>query len=119
MDYPVKISRRRGITLVPTLELTFDPEICLVPHQIYLKAFSMLIGCICEAKTPNFVAISYFGHACPYFLCWTSTSKMRNTVIFVSISRLTGKCATQKLKNFCSSSLWTCSHHYGHIKKLK
>ena len=30
---------------------------------------------------------------------------------FVSISRLTGKCATQKLKNFCSSSLRTCLHH--------
>ena len=28
---------------------------------------------------------------------------------FVSIFRLTGKCATQKLQNFCSSSLWTCS----------
>ena len=27
---------------------------------------------------------------------------------FVSISHLTGKCAAQKLKNFCSSSLWTC-----------
>ena len=30
---------------------------------------------------------------------------------FVSISRLTGKCATQKIENFCSSSLWTCLHH--------
>ena len=30
---------------------------------------------------------------------------------FVSISSLTGKCAAQKLKNFCSSSLWTCLHH--------
>ena len=26
---------------------------------------------------------------------------------FVSISRLTGKCAVQKLKKYCSSSLWT------------
>ena len=25
--------------------------------------------------------------------------------------RLTGKCAAQKIKNFCSSSLWTCLHH--------
>ena len=24
---------------------------------------------------------------------------------------LTGECAAQKLKNFCSSSLWTCLHH--------
>ena len=39
---------------------------------------------------------------------------------FVFTSRLTGKCTTQKLKkNFCSSSLWTCLHHYGHIKKPK
>ena len=30
---------------------------------------------------------------------------------FVSISSLTGKCAAQKLQNFCSSSLWTCLHH--------
>ena len=34
---------------------------------------------------------------------------------FVPISSLTGKGATQKFKNFCSSSLWT----YGHIIKLK
>ena len=30
---------------------------------------------------------------------------------FVSISSLTGECAAQKLKNLCSSSLWTCLHH--------
>ena len=30
---------------------------------------------------------------------------------FVSMSRLTGKCAAQKLSNFCSSSLSTCLHH--------
>ena len=30
---------------------------------------------------------------------------------FISISSLTGECAAQKLKNFCSSSLWTCLHH--------
>ena len=30
---------------------------------------------------------------------------------FVSISSLTGKCAAQKLKFFCSSSLWTCLHY--------
>ena len=27
------------------------------------------------------------------------------------MSSLTGKCAAQKLKNLCSSSLWTCLHH--------
>ena len=30
---------------------------------------------------------------------------------FVSISSLTGECAAEKNKNFCSSSLWTCLHH--------
>ena len=30
---------------------------------------------------------------------------------FVSISRLTGKYATQKIINLRSSSLWTCLHH--------
>ena len=30
---------------------------------------------------------------------------------FVSISSLTDKCAAQKLKNCCSSSLWTCFRH--------
>ena len=30
---------------------------------------------------------------------------------FVSLSSLTGECAAEKLKNFCSSSLLTCSHH--------
>ena len=45
--------------------------------------------------------ISYSGHACPKL----------ETGNFVSTSRLTGKCATQKFKNFCSSSLWTSLHH--------
>ena len=27
------------------------------------------------------------------------------------ISSLADKCAAKKLKNFCSSSLWTCSHY--------
>ena len=30
---------------------------------------------------------------------------------FVSISSLTGECAAEQLKNFLSSSLWTCLHH--------
>ena len=30
---------------------------------------------------------------------------------FVSISSLTGKCTAHKLKNFCSSILWTCLHY--------
>ena len=30
---------------------------------------------------------------------------------FVSISSLTGEYAAEKLKNFCSSSLWTCLYH--------
>ena len=30
---------------------------------------------------------------------------------FVSISSLTGQCAAQKIKIFCSSSIWTCLHH--------
>ena len=30
---------------------------------------------------------------------------------FVSISRLTGKCATQKFKKKCSSGLWTYLRH--------
>ena len=50
--------------------------------------------------------ISYFGHACP-------KCEIGN---FVSISSLTAKCAAQKLKNFCSSSLWTCLHHNGHLR---
>ena len=37
-------------------------------------------------------------------------SKIRNTRISSSISHLTGECAAQKLKNICSSSLWTCLH---------
>ena len=30
---------------------------------------------------------------------------------FVTISSLTGECAAEKIKNFCSSRLWTCLHH--------
>ena len=38
---------------------------------------------------------------------------VKNTIYgnFVFKSGLTGECAAQKLKNFCSSSLWTCLHH--------
>ena len=37
-------------------------------------------------------------------------SKIRNRE-FRTFSRLTGNWATQKLNNFCSSSLWICLHH--------
>ena len=37
-------------------------------------------------------------------------SEIRNQEICF-ISRLTGKCATHKLQNFCSSSPLTCLHH--------
>ena len=35
---------------------------------------------------------------------------------FIFISRLIGKCATQRLKNLRNSSLWTCSHHMAILK---
>ena len=38
-------------------------------------------------------------------------ASMRSLNHIVSISSLTGKCAARKLKNFCSSSLWTCLHN--------
>ena len=41
----------------------------------------------------------------------TCMSKKRNTGNSVFISRLTDKCAAQKLKKYCSSSLWACLHH--------
>ena len=47
-------------------------------------------------------------YKCPYFFFLTWLSIIRN---FASISSLTGECAAQKIKNFCSSSLWTWSHH--------
>ena len=46
----------------------------------------------------------------PDFLFQTCISKKKYEK-FVSISSLTGEGAAQKLKNFCSSSLWTCLHH--------
>ena len=46
----------------------------------------------------------------PYFLFLTWLSKISNHDI-VSVSSLTGKCTARKLKNFCSSSLWTFLHH--------
>ena len=49
-------------------------------------------------------------HEIPDFLFWTCMSKIRNTGIS-PMSRLAGKCATQKFKNFCSSSLLTCLNH--------
>ena len=48
--------------------------------------------------------IAFSWHACP-------KKEIGNIVI---ISRLIGKCAAQKFKNVCSSSLWTS---YGHIMK--
>ena len=53
----------------------------------------------------------------------TSPKKRRNSWFLIldkhvknkkhrnSISSLTGKCAAQKIKNFCTFSLWTCLHH--------
>ena len=49
-----------------------------------------------ESPVYQFSRISYFGHACP-------------KINFGLISRLTGKCATQNLKNPLVSD-------YGHIK---
>ena len=46
-----------------------------------------------------------------WFLIVDNHVKNKKYGNFVSISSLTGKCAAQKLKNFCSSSLWTCLHH--------
>ena len=47
----------------------------------------------------------------PYFLFLTWLSIIRNRRFRLYISSLTGECAAQKLKNLCSSSLWTCLHH--------
>ena len=39
-------------------------------------------------------------------------SKIRNAEIMsLYRTRLTGKCATQKLKNLSTSKQWTCLHH--------
>ena len=45
------------------------------------------------------------------FLIIDNHVKNRKYGNFVSISSLAGECAAQKIKNFCSSSLWTCLHH--------
>ena len=45
------------------------------------------------------------------FLIIDNHVKNRECGNFVSISSLTGECAAQKFKNFCSSSVWTCLHH--------
>ena len=48
----------------------------------------------------------------PYFLLLTWLSIIRNREFrLYRLSSLTGECAAHKLKNFCSSSLWTCLHH--------
>ena len=38
-------------------------------------------------------------------------SKKKKYGNFVSISSLTGEYTAKKIKNFCSSSLWTCLYH--------
>ena len=43
-----------------------------------------------------------------YILFWTCMSEIKNQEFRLYISRLTGKCAAQKLKSF---SLWPCLHH--------
>ena len=50
-----------------------------------------------KAPFISYSCISYFGHACL-------------NLNIVSISLLTGKCATQNLKNVRNSCVWTCSH---------
>ena len=46
-----------------------------------------------------------------WFLIIDNHVKKRKYRNFVSISSLTDEYAAEKLKNFCSSSLWTCLHH--------
>ena len=65
----------------------------------YLLTTTSLKG-LNQARIINKEVISYFQNV--------QNKKYGNVV---SISRLTGKCAAQKIKNFCSSSLWTCLHH--------
>ena len=45
------------------------------------------------------------------FLIFDNHVKNKKYENFVSISKLTVVCAAEKLKNVCSSSLWTCLHH--------
>ena len=52
-----------------------------------------------------------------YFLFQTCMSKIRDTGISsLYLAFKIGKCAAQKVKNFCSSSLWTCLHHMAILK---
>ena len=46
-----------------------------------------------------------------WFLIMDNHVKNKKYGNFVSISSLTGECAAEKFKNFCSSSPWTCLHH--------
>ena len=72
---------------------------------------------LCRAMLAILLKVSSFGSAgqdpsgISWFLLLDNHVKNKKYGNFVSISGLTGKCAAQKLKNFCISSLWTCLHH--------
>ena len=67
------------------------------------------VASVPKALCISYSRISYFGHACP-----------KINIVLVLISRLTGKCATQNLKNLRNSSpILDMLTSYGHIKKQK
>ena len=77
-------------------------------YQNILMIISILKG-LNQAKIIIKSAIFFGFLTWPYFVNMHVQNKKYGN--FVSISRLTVKCAAQKLKKNSSSSLWTCLHH--------
>ena len=111
MDVPIviKMYLQMHLMIVSNVIIVFS----LAPYG--LSIFIRMIQCICE---PNIILLPstmtsgdlVLGPDC-CFLIIDNHVKKRKCGNFVSISSLTGKCAAEKISNFCSSSLWTCLHH--------
>ena len=88
--------RKKSVILFWLLNMTIW---CKHVHRLELQKFFNF----CAAHSPVRLDIGWF-------LIIDNHVKNYKYGDFVSTSSLTGECAAEKLKNFCSSSLWTCLH---------
>ena len=100
---PCSASDRLGSNFESCVWRTVSSQSSHHPQEVLLAQFSLYVhkGGL---KPDSF-------HFYFRFLIIDNHVKNRKYGNFVSISSLTGECAADKLKNFCSSSLWTCLHH--------
>ena len=78
-------------------------------YSYYIRGGRSLSKGLAQAKITK-KSVLLYRDGIPVFHIFDMVVKKEKIRNFASISSLTGKCAAQKLKSFCSSSLWTCLH---------